>query len=80
VIGLAVRRTVIVANSFLGQIRRTPRDVTGGPKRSLLGRPGALAPAEVGKLSGYRPFSLDGGNGSKCPGAAIGARHESTGG
>ena len=29
--------------------------------------PFPLAPAEVGYLNGHRPFSLGGGNESKCP-------------
>ena len=33
--------------------------------------PFPLAPAEVGYLNGHRPFSLGGGNGSKCPIAVI---------
>ena len=35
-----------------------------------------LAPAEVGYLNGHRPFNLGGGNGSKCPETALGARIE----
>jgi hypothetical protein len=39
------------------------------PGRSGIGAslPFPLASAEVGYLSGHRPFSLGGGNGSKCP-------------
>ena len=33
-------------------------------------RPLAGALSKVGYLNGYRPFSLGGGNGSKCPEAA----------
>src|SRR5262249_6959537 len=33
--------------------------------------PFPLTPAEVGYLNGHRPFNLGGGNGSKCPIAAI---------
>jgi|SRR6516162_4591686 hypothetical protein len=33
--------------------------------------PFPLALVQVGKLNGHRPFSQGGGNGSKCPKAAI---------
>ena len=35
--------------------------------------PFPLAPAEVAYLNGHRPFSLGGGNGSKCPHTVIGS-------
>jgi hypothetical protein len=42
-------------------------------RKSAIGAsfPFPLAPVEVGSLNGHRPFSLGGGNGSKCPTAAI---------